>query len=256
MLAGYIIKESGSILPIFYIAFAFHLVFIISFLFIIPESLSKARQRAARERHRSEAVSSDWKRTMQSLNILEPLKILYPTGPGSSAALRRNLVLLSAIDSIVFAVAMGTVTVIVIYVNYEFGWSSVETSFFTSFVNSSRVLCLLIILPLVNYFFRQRSRRQSLHDPDLHRGADLIDLNVIRFAVFFDTLGYLGYTLSRSGALFTLSGMLASAGGIGSPTLQSVLTKHIPADRTGQVLGANGLLHALVSWLFPESLFS
>ena len=48
-----------------------------------------------------------------------------------------------------------------------------------------------------------------------------------------------------------LAGMVASFGGIGSPTLQSALTKHIPSDRTGQMLGATGLLHALARVVAP-----
>ena len=48
-----------------------------------------------------------------------------------------------------------------------------------------------------------------------------------------------------------VSGAVASLGGIGSPTLQSSLTKHIPSDRTGQVLGASGLLHALARIIAP-----
>ncbi|KAK3044359.1 hypothetical protein LTS18_001484, partial [Coniosporium uncinatum] len=40
-------------------------------------------------------------------------------------------------------------------------------------------------------------------------------------------------------------------GGIGSPTLQSALTKHVPPDKTGQLLGASGLLHALARVVSP-----
>ena len=47
------------------------------------------------------------------------------------------------------------------------------------------------------------------------------------------------------------SGMTAALGGIGPPTLQSSMTKHIPADRTGQILGAAGLLHALARVVAP-----
>ena len=49
----------------------------------------------------------------------------------------------------------------------------------------------------------------------------------------------------------TLSGVVASIGGIGSPTLQSSLTKHVPPERTGQLLGASGLLHALARVVAP-----
>jgi len=85
----------------------------------------------------------------------------------------------------------------------------------------------------------------------MQTGCDTLDLNLIRSAVFFDTLGYLGYTLVRSSPLFILSGCIASLGGVGSPTLQSALTKHVPHDRVGQLLGANGLLHALARIVAP-----
>jgi hypothetical protein len=38
---------------------------------------------------------------------------------------------------------------------------------------------------------------------------------------------------------------------MGSPTLQAALTKHVPPDRTGQLLGAIGLLHALARVVAP-----
>lgn len=44
---------------------------------------------------------------------------------------------------------------------------------------------------------------------------------------------------------------MASMGGVGSPTLQSALTKHIPHDQIGQLLGATGLLHALARVVCP-----
>lgn len=45
--------------------------------------------------------------------------------------------------------------------------------------------------------------------------------------------------------------MFIAFGGAGSPTLQSALTKHIPRDKTGQLLGASALLRSLSQVLFP-----
>ena len=64
-------------------------------------------------------------------------------------------------------------------------------------------------------------------------------------------LGYIGYATVRVGPLFILSGALASVGGMGSPTLSSAMTKHVPHDRVGQMLGAMGLLHALARVISP-----
>ena len=64
-------------------------------------------------------------------------------------------------------------------------------------------------------------------------------------------LGYLGYALVRNGELFALSGTIAAIGGIGSPTLGAALTKHVPQDQVGQLLGATGLLHAVARVVGP-----
>lgn len=251
IVAGYIIKGTNSVLSVFYVALGCHLLFIVFLIFFIPESLSKTRQAAAREKHRLEVIrlgpAADWINQIRAFNLLEPLKILYPMGEGSSSAVRRNLLLLASVDTIVFSVAMSAMTVIVIYTNIQFGWGDFQSSKFVSIVNSSRVFCLIILLPIVNRLVRGPSgtSRQK------NSGSDNFDLSVIRLAIFFDTLGYLGFALSRSGTLFIVSGVVASVGGIGSPTLGSALTKHVPPDRTGQLLGATGLLHALARIIGP-----
>jgi MFS family permease len=253
---GYITKATGKILTIFYLALGGHLLSMALLLFVIPESLSRERQLAAREKYRIEKESNrnvlgqTWVGTLKRANILAPLDILFPTGAGSSRALRFNLVLLSAIDTIMFGVAMGSMTVVVIYSELMFGWGNLETSLFVSIVNTCRVLILVLVLPLLTLLIRGRPNARG--SATIRKsGMDVLDINIIRIAVLFDMLGYLGYALVRTGPLFTLSGAIASIGGMGSPTLQSALTKHVPHDRTGQLLGAIGLLHALARIVAP-----
>lgn len=45
--------------------------------------------------------------------------------------------------------------------------------------------------------------------------------------------------------------MATAFGGLGSATSQSVVTKHVPHDRVGRVLGAIGMLQALVRVIGP-----
>ncbi|KAF2138200.1 uncharacterized protein K452DRAFT_234467 [Aplosporella prunicola CBS 121167] len=267
IIAAYIIKAMGSVISVFYIAIGVHAAFLLFTGLIMPESLSKTRQRAAREKHALDRLaagpSSDWINRIRHFNVLEPLKILYPKGPGSSPALRRNLLLLAAVDTTIFGVAMGSMTVVIIYTNYAFAWGNFETARFVSIVNISRVFCLVVLLPIATRLVRGRRSSSSPSSPSSsteantsktkyqHTGCDNLDLAVIRVAIFFDFLGYLGYALSRSGTAFLASGTIAALGGIGSPTLQSALTKHVPADRTGQMLGAAGLLHALARVVAP-----
>jgi len=266
LLAAFLIRTTGEIITVFYVALGIHAFFILYVLFIIPESLTKKRQQLAQMKHISvlEALSSlDGNvimgvdiRAIKKLNILEPLKILWPTGPGTSTHLRMNLILLAAVDTIVFGVAMGAMTVVVLYMGFQFGWDSAQSSEFISLVNIVRVSCLVILLPLLNYLFRtrraNRERRESgFVISERNSGSDTLDLSIIRFAVLFELIGFCGYVVSRTGSLFVLSGVIAAAGGMGSPMLQSALTKHVPHDKVGQLLGATGLLHALARVVAP-----
>lgn len=257
-LAGYIIEarkkyvsHTDAVLFIFYLALGAHLLFIAFLTFCIPESLSKSRQEAAREKHRLEVErlgpAADWINQLRSTNLFRPLKILWPTGPGSSSAVRWNLVLLAATDTIVFGVAMGAMNVVLVYARRQFGWHELESGRFASTVNTCRTLALLIIVPLLTRIFRGKNSAKQKRGA----GTDLFDLSVIRVAILFDTLGYLGYALVRKGELFTLSGALAAVGGIGSPALGAALTKHVPPDQIGQLLGATGLLHAVARVVGP-----
>jgi MFS family permease len=264
--AAAVVQFTGQLIMVFYYALAIHIFFNIFILSVVPESLSKKRQKLARERFAAEDddiisgsyswAGIDWLNVYRQGNILAPLKILWPTGPGSSGHLRANLILLSAVDTMIFGVAMGSLTVVVYYLGYQFGWETSQTSGFISAVSTARVAALVIALPLFIKFVRTRhankQRRESgFATPERNSGSDNLDLYIIRFATLVEALGYLGYALARTGPVFLLSGVIASCGGVASPTLQSALTKHIPRDRVGQLLGATGLLHGLARIVCP-----
>lgn len=256
LLSGYIVKLTGKILNVFYTALGLHTVFVLFLFLVVPESLSKERQLAARQKKKnvidpvegpSQTKFSYLAKLIQSANLLEPLSILWPTGEGTNPAVRWNLVLIAAVDTTMFGVAMGTLTVILLYVELEFGWGTYETSIFVSIANTCRSFTLIVLLPLAIRLLRGPQSKSVRRNS----GSDNIDLGIIRAAILFDVLGYVGYTLVRRGDLFILCGAAASLGGIGSPTLQAALTKHVPHDRTGQVLGAVGLLHASARVVAP-----
>jgi MFS family permease len=250
ILAGYLIKVTGTVMIVFYIALGCNAFFILFVLFVVPESLSKERQIIAREKRedaQSKAPYQSWWQTLRNYNIFEPLWVLRPRGEGTSSALRRNLFVLASIDTMMFGVAMGTMQIIIIYAEYRFGWTAVNASMFLSAVNICRVLGLVILMPLLTKVFRGPVDKTTKG----HKGSDMLDIWIIRGSICFDLLGYIGYAFTPSGAVMVLAGMVAALGGLGPPTIQSSLTKHIPADRTGQVLGAAGLLHALARVVAP-----
>lgn len=257
LVSGFIVKATGNILVVFYIALACHITFILFIGLVAPESLTKERQMQARRlrQEKQQSIVSDLGRSsgpwstmtevMKGTNLLAPLAILWPKS--SNRYVRWNIALLAAIDTIMFGVAMGAMNVIMLYAEYIFDWGTPETSVFVSIANFTRVASLLVILPLIVRVVRGPSSKTNLKES----GSDLLDLSIIRVSIAFDMLGYIGYTVVRMGSLFMVSGALAAIGGMGSPTISSAMTKHVPPERTGQLLGAMGLLHALARVVSP-----
>ena len=257
ILGGLVIKASGNIMTIFYVAFVCHLGFIVFVTSFVPESLSQDRQIAARQRYRAELAKHPrraWTTITNIANIFKPLSILFPPRDQTSDITRTNLVLLAAVDTVVFGVTLGSASLVVMYSEFMFKWGNFESSVFVSIANTCRVGMLVLVLPLVFRIFLQRINRPG-HGPAAKGGnSDKFDISIIRVAVLFDVIGYIGYAIVSTGILFIVSGVVASVGGIASPTLQSALTTHVAADKTGELLGAISLLHALSRIAAPAAL--
>ncbi|CAK7220951.1 hypothetical protein SCUCBS95973_004331 [Sporothrix curviconia] len=290
LLAGYFVEWTGSLLSIFYVTLGCHISFILYIVFILPESLSVRRQNIAREKHakdkevfeammreeelreqeaeraglrtRKTGMVGLFRRTalkMQRSNPLAPLKILLPKG-AHHKRVRRNLIVLATVDTLIISSSMSLGAVTLLYSEFMFHWGNFETSTFISLVSMVRVVVLMGIFPVINYFFRvrpaARRRRISGEVPsEATAGADRLDVWLIRSAIFSDVLGVTGYIFARTPAVFVMCGIVTAFGGLGSATIQSSLTKHVPPDRVGQLLGAIGLLHS-VSRIFAPLIFN
>ncbi|PCH08044.1 Major facilitator superfamily domain, general substrate transporter [Penicillium occitanis (nom. inval.)] len=250
-----------KVLDVFLAVLVLHGIYLFTLFFLIPESLSKERQNIARTKHLAKPQEGDanfqrnFLRELHPYNIFKPLAILWPKPSPSQSSpekralfrkLRKNLVLIAAIDTLMFGVGLGTVQIIILYAEYVFGWGNYESSVFISVVNGGRVITLLVILPGITRLIRGPTRGNQVNS-----GSDWLDISLIRLAIFIDLLGYIGYAVSKTGGIFTLSALVASIGGIGPPSLQSSLTKHVPPSQTGRILGAMGLLHALARVVSP-----
>ncbi|GAO16786.1 hypothetical protein UVI_02057680 [Ustilaginoidea virens] len=261
-LGGEIVKLTGSLISVLYVCLVAHSVFILLVWFVVPESLSKKKQVAAQEKHHQETqqraghVSSSWISWAREKNPLAALSILWPRERGTSTRLRVNLVALAACDMIMMGSAVAASQVIILYVEYVFDWKTPEASRFIAATSLVRVVALMGVFPVINYYFRvrpaARRRRESGFVPlDKNNGADNVDIWILRLALLSDVLGFVGYTVARSPALLVASGMITAFGGLGGATNQSVVTKHVPQDRVGRVLGAFGMLQALVRVVGP-----
>ncbi|KAM0279851.1 hypothetical protein ACHAQH_004402 [Verticillium albo-atrum] len=256
LLAGFLVASTGTLLSVFYALLVCHVFFLLFVGLVVPESLSKQRKLRAQKEHADEQASlgvrGTWLAPLHTANVLAPLKALWPTKAGSSPALRRNLAALATIDMIIAGVAISAGTVILLYCESDdtWGWGTVESSRYISLLSWVRVFVLLAILPAINHFFRvrpnaRRARESGKAVVDANHGADPLDIWLLRLALVSDILGSTGYMLARTEGVFVFSGMLTAMGGLGGATVQASLTKHVPAQQVGQLLGAIGLLQAL-----------
>lgn len=126
------IDKTHSIASVFYLAIAVHVVFMAYIAFVLPESLSVAKQMIAREKWEEEqkklahSTGSSWFARMRLLNVLEPLNILWPDKGSNVAKLRLNMILIAAIDFVMFGVGFGAMTVVIVYSKVIFTRSKIS----------------------------------------------------------------------------------------------------------------------------------
>lgn len=262
LLAGQFVKWTGSLLTIFYVVLGCHIFFMLFVALVVPESVSKRRRLLATEIWLKQKKTdktydgSSLIQRIQNAHPFRPLAVLWPKHHGVSSTLRRNLVALAITDVIIMGSMIALGGVMVYYTELIFGWHTVEKSRFISALSMVRVFVLMVILPIINYFGRTRPAARKLREtggvPEEKRaGADKLDIWILRFAIISDVVGSVGYATSRSPAPFLVSGAITAFGGLGSATIQAVVTKHVPQERVGQILGAIGMLHALARVALP-----
>ncbi|KAG7407710.1 hypothetical protein Forpe1208_v012588 [Fusarium oxysporum f. sp. rapae] len=133
--------------------------------------------------------------------------MLSTIGPRTSTALRRYLIALALNDIIIFGISQAAGAVIILYSEHMYGWSNFESSRFVSVLSLVRVVALMGVFPIINYFGRvrpvARRRREYLIMPaENHYGADNLDIWVLRPALMSDILGIIGYSLAYSEEFF------------------------------------------------------
>lgn len=258
--AKFILLTGGGLISVFYLALACHIFFVLFVLLVLPESVSQKRQMLSREKHAKEVESREdsgtWLGSLRHKNPLAPLRILYTKHPGATSRFRLNIISLALVDMVLLGAAMGAGTVIILYSEYVFKWDNYDSSRYVSLVSTVRAFVLMAVLPLINYIFRTRpAARRRLLSPgpivEANRGCDNLDLWLIRTALISDIIGSVGYFLSASAPFFVMSGVITAFGGLGSATIQASITKHVPPEKVGQLLGAIGLLHGLARVAAP-----
>lgn len=181
---------------------------------------------------------------LQIIRQINPLRTLYGlVPPEADRLLRRNIIVVAALNTLIFATVMGSMSVIMMYSEYTFKWNNQASGIFLSSVNIARTIALVAFLPLaIRIFNRYVSSRANLSSSDLL---------LVRVSIVADIIGYMGFALAPTGALFTISGVIASLDSIALATSEATLSKLAGKERMGEVLGSLGFLQACARIIGP-----
>ena len=238
------------------------------FLALVPESLELDTSRGSRLAQPKQYLQQSSKgmcvQNFRRVNPLALLRILSPSNPEVDNATQRNVIILASVNTLLFGAVMGGMNIMMLYSEFRFGWGNQESGIFLSTVNIFRTLATVVVLPLIIHITRRffnSSRQfsgQNSHSAHSHSSPEAaaghlesLDVFLLRASIISDIIGYIGYAMSPTGALFTLSGVVAALGAIGLATSEASMTKLLPASQTGELLGALGFLQGLARIIAP-----
>ncbi|KAH0827047.1 major facilitator superfamily domain-containing protein [Lanmaoa asiatica] len=158
ILGGILMRFTGNILSVFYFASILHGAKTILILFVLPESLTRARARGARMRRKEEkanqASSGGALGVHKSITkLFDSLVVLLPDRPLDANPLKQGR---RDWNLFFIAIACGFVTTILGSIPYkfqyaaaQFNWTPEHTSYYLSFIGVTRAFFMAAILPLV-----------------------------------------------------------------------------------------------------------
>jgi hypothetical protein len=132
-----LLKETNSILSIFYVTLVINIVFLLYVFFILPESNSG--------KHTTEEKPQSF---LQRINVFSALGILVKTA--SPYTNRYALLIVAAIQFLLNLVALPPS---LLYAMLKFHWTAYEGGFYVSLVGFARLLTTMIVLPLIHKLF-------------------------------------------------------------------------------------------------------
>ncbi|KAG8217854.1 hypothetical protein J3R82DRAFT_6020 [Butyriboletus roseoflavus] len=286
-LGGLLIRSTGTILSVFYFASILHGLYSILILFILPESLTRARARGARLRRRQEKAnevpSGRALGVMKSITrFLSPLVVLLPEQSLDTNPLKRK-----RRDWSLFciAIAFGLGTSILGSFSYkfqyaasQFSWTPELTSYYVSFIGATRAFFLAVVLPLIIKYLKPTTVQLPCTPDEPLRGAvglsptrdassppdsaqtnaseqrlpasrsPAFDLALARASAGMEITAFLGMAIASTGALFTLASTIGSFGAGFTPAVQA-LALDIYTNRRSENRGEVGKLFGALSVL-------
>lgn len=262
--ASLLIKQTGSIMSIFYMVLIMSVIFELYVYLILPESHDFEQFKPTVKKQDS---------LLERVNIFSALRILFRTS--SRHANQYALVIIAAISFLLSIIALPPT---MLYAMLTFHWTAYEGGLYVSLGSFARLIILTLVLPFIsklfhkssvsvedesdtliqptiiaNEFVEQESTATTTEDPERSdeeiRRTILFDVWMIRFGLSVETIGLVVLGLVTTSIGFTLTGMSQSLAALALPSLRSLTTTLVSANEIGELLGAMAVLESCASKL-------
>lgn len=254
--ASLIIKQTGTIMSIFYVVLFINILFELFVFFILPES---------HDFEQFKQPPKEQKSFFQRINIFSALHILVRT---SSKHANQDTLLLVA--GVTFLFSMVALPPTLLYAMLKFHWTAYEGGLFISLSSFCKLAMLVVFLPLISKLFHkdrayvdtikidlqeeeeEASTSQVVEEPsdsDI-RHAILFDAWMIRTGLTAETICYIIFGLVTTSRGFTFAAILQSSAALSLPSLRSIMTKLVSSNEIGELMGAMAILESCASKLY------
>ena len=230
----------------FYVIIAIHIAFIMYNTFFLPESNDITKYKP-----------SPKQTFLQSINVFSAIGVFFRK-PVNHAS-RWTLPILALVQVLIYIASLPP---FLLYAMLKFGWTAYEGGLFYSITSSSRLVMMLVVLPLITKLFNKslpisekeraslntnkssppkNSSTLELEEMDLKQNSHhsmTLDIVLIRIGLCFKTVAMTAFGLTATSSGFILSGVLESVDALANPSLRSLMTALVDPSQTGELWGA------------------
>ncbi|KAH8551005.1 major facilitator superfamily domain-containing protein [Umbelopsis sp. PMI_123] len=236
LLASWVLKKTESLVSIFIVNLIGDIVFLLYALFILPESNPFIGHHSTKKR----------KTIKESLNIFSALHIIVRTIPQHV-----NKYALYQMTFIMFLITIIMIPPTLLYAMLKFGWTAYEGGFYMSMSSFTRLIALMIVLPILTRLFKRPNQS--------HRRDILFDVWMMRAGYLIDAVGLALYPIVTTSGSFYAAGAIQALSMIAQPSTRSLLTMMVKPTEVGKLFGAISVVDAfagIVSQFCVNSLYA
>ncbi|KAL9547981.1 hypothetical protein MBANPS3_005897 [Mucor bainieri] len=236
-----ILKHTGSLITVFYVAFVVDIINVLYTVFILPESSQFIDQPASQQGRDSHKRSVG---LCSHINIFSALKILFKNRP---AHLTRYALPCIALADFLLALVKRPPTML--YAMLKFKWTAYEGSLYYTCTSLMKLMMMIGILPLLSKLFKRKcpqAQTPTAADQEkMVNSSTLFDIWMVRIGIGMDAVCLALAGLASNVVLFTTAGMLQSVSMLAQPSIRGLLTTCVKPNQVGELLGAVAILDSL-----------